>query len=72
MFVNIHLILLAQFLPIGKLLGYVQMFQVVVYSPLILLQKCVRVSKAVTGLSLHRLVPQLSGQLQSFSKEKDR
>lgn len=53
-------------LPISKLLGYVQMFQVVVYGPPVLLQKSVRVSKAVTGLSLHHLVPQLPGQLQGF------
>lgn len=57
--------------PISKLLGYVQMFQVVVYGPLVLLQKSVRVSKAVTGLSLHHLVPQLPGQLQGFPKEKE-
>lgn len=58
-------------LPIGKLLGYVQMFQVVVYGPLILLQKSVGVPKAVTSLSLHHLVPQLPGQLQSFPTEKE-
>lgn len=58
-------------LPISKLLGYVQVFQVVVYGPLILLQKSVGVSKAVTGLSLHHLVPQLPGQLQRFPIEKE-
>lgn len=57
-------------LPISKLLRYVQMFQVVVYGPLVLLQKSVRVSKAITGLSLHHLVPQLPGQLQGFPKAK--
>lgn len=57
-------------LPISKLLGYVQVFQVVVYGSLILLQKCVGVSKAVTGLGLHYLVPQLPGQLQSFPIDK--
>lgn len=58
-------------LPISKLLGYVQVLQVVVYGPLILLQKSVGVSKAVTGLSLHHLVPQLPGELQSFPLGKE-
>ncbi len=61
-----HQMLLMFSLPVSELLGDVQMFQVVVYGPLILLQKSVGVSEAVTGLSLHHLVPQLSGQLQSF------
>lgn len=56
-------------LPISKLLGNVQMLEVVVHGSLVLLQKSVRVSKAVTGLSLHHLVPQLPGQLQGFPKE---
>lgn len=55
-------------LPISELLGNVQMLEVVVHGSLVLLQKSVRVSKAVTGLSLHHLVPQLPGQLQGFPK----
>lgn len=47
------------------------MFQVVVYSPLVLLQQGVGVAEAVTGLSLHHLVPQLPGQLQRFPKEEE-
>lgn len=62
--------LLSLILPVSKLLSYVQMFQVVVYGPLVLLQESVGVSEAVTGLSLHHLVPQLPGQLQSFPVEK--
>lgn len=57
-------------LPISELLGYVQVFQVVVDGPLILLQQSVGVSQAVTGLSLHHLVPQLPGQLQRFPFER--
>lgn len=57
--------------PVSEFLGYVQVFQVVVYGPLILLQKSVGVSKAVAGLSLHHLVPQLPGQLQGFPTEKE-
>lgn len=60
----------AHALPISKLLGYVQVFQVVVYCPLVLLQEGVGVAEAVTGLSLHHLVPQLPGQLQRFPKEE--
>lgn len=45
------------------------MFQVVVDGPLILLKERVGVPKAVTGLSLHHLVPQLPGQLQRFPKK---
>lgn len=58
-------------LPISKLLGYVQVFQVVVDSPLVLLQEGVGVAEAVTGLSLHHLVPQLPGQLQRFPEEEE-
>lgn len=43
----------------------------VVYSPLVLLQEGVGVAEAVTGLSLHHLVPQLPGQLQRFPKEQE-
>lgn len=57
-------------LPVIKLLSYVQVLQVIVYGPLILLQKCVGVAEAVTGLSLHHLVPQLPGQLQSLPRER--
>lgn len=56
--------------PVIKLLGYVQVLQVVVYGPLILLQKRVGVSQAVTGLSLHHLVSQLPRQLQSLPRER--
>lgn len=56
-------------LPVIELLGYVEMFQVVVDGPLILLKERVGVPKAVTGLSLHHLVPQLPGQLQCFPKK---
>lgn len=57
--------------PISELLGYIQVFQVVVDGPLILLQKSVGVPKAVTGLSLHHLVPQLPGELQGFPLGKE-
>lgn len=70
MFVCLHWMLFTLTLPINKLLGNVQVFQVVVYGPLILLQKSAGVSQAVTGLGLHHLVPQLPGQLQSFPKGK--
>lgn len=53
-------------IPISELLGYVQVFQVIVYGPLVLLQKGVGVSETVTGLGLHHLVSQLPRQLQSF------
>lgn len=46
-------------LPVGQILGDVQVFQVVVYGPLILLQQSVGVSEAVTRLRLHHLVSQL-------------
>lgn len=50
-------------LPVIKLLGDVQMFQMVVDGSLILLQKSIGVPKTVTSLSLHHLVSQLPGQL---------
>lgn len=55
-------------LPIIELLGYVQMFQMVVNGPLVLLQKSIGVPKTVTSLSLHHLVSKLPGQLQCFPK----
>lgn len=55
--------------PISELLGDVQMLQVVVDSPLILLQEGVGVAQAVAGLSLHHLVPQLPRQLQRLPTE---
>lgn len=55
-------------LPIIKLLGYVQMFQMVVNGPLVLLKKSIGVPKTVTSLSLHHLVSKLPGQLQCFPK----
>lgn len=55
--------------PISELLGDVQVLQVVVHSPLVLLQEGVGVAQAVAGLSLHHLVPQLPGQLQRLPTE---
>lgn len=43
----------------------------VVHSPLVLLQEGVGVAEAVTGLSLHHLVPQLPGQLQRFPEVEE-
>lgn len=50
-------------LPVIELLGNTQVFEVVVYGPLILLKERVGVPQTVTGLSLHHLVPQLPGEL---------
>lgn len=55
-------------LPVIELLGYVQMLQMVVNGPLVLLQKGIGVPKTVTRLSLHHLVSKLPGQLQCFPK----
>lgn len=41
------------------------MFEMVINGSFIVLQQCVGVSQTVTGLSLHRLVLQKPGQLQS-------
>lgn len=55
-------------LPVVELLGDVQVLQMVVNGPLVLLQEGIRVPQTVTGLSLHHLVSKLPGQLQGFPK----
>lgn len=55
-------------LPVVELLGDVQVLQMVVNGPLVLLQEGIRVPQTVTSLSLHHLVSKLPGQLQGFPK----
>lgn len=55
-------------LPVIKVLSYDEVFEVVVYSSLIVLQKCICVSQTVAGLSLHSSVFQLPRQLQGTPK----
>lgn len=50
--------------PVVQVLCNDEVFEVVVDGPLIVMQEGVSVSKAVTGLSLHRPVFQLPSQLQ--------
>lgn len=53
-----------QLVPVVKILSDDQMFEVVVDSPLVVLQQRVGVSQAVAGLRFHSLVLQEPGQLQ--------
>lgn len=55
-------------IPVGELLGYEEVFEVVVYGSLVLLHQSVGVPQAVTCLRLHHLVLQLTRQLQSFPR----
>lgn len=57
-------------LPVLQVLGDDEVFEVVVDGSLVVLQKCVGVAQAVTGLSFHRSVPQLPGQLEGPSRQK--
>lgn len=50
--------------PVIQVLGYDEVFEVVVYGSLIVLEKSVRVAQTVTGLRLHSSIFQLSCQLQ--------
>lgn len=51
-------------LPVIEVLGYDEVFEVVVYGSLIVLEKCVGVAQTVTGLRLHSSIFQLPRQLQ--------
>lgn len=51
--------------PVVKVLSNDQMFEMVINGSFIVLKQCVGVSQTVTGLSLHCLVLQKPGQLQS-------
>ena len=55
--------------PVVQVLGYDEVFEVVVYGSLVVLQQGVGVAQAVAGLGLHRTVLQLPGQLQSPPEE---
>lgn len=50
--------------PVIEVLGYDEVFQVVVYGSLIILEKGVGVAQAVAGLGLHSSILQLPRQLQ--------
>lgn len=50
--------------PVVQVLGDDEMLEVVVDGSLVVLQECVGVAQTVAGLSLHRSVLQLPGQLQ--------
>ena len=50
--------------PVIEVLGYDQVFEVIVDGPLVVLEERVGVAQAVAGLGLHCPVLQLPGQLQ--------
>ncbi len=50
--------------PVIEVLGYDEVFEVVVYGSLIILEKCVGVAQTVAGLGLHSPILQLPRQLQ--------
>lgn len=50
--------------PVVEVLGYDEVFQVVVYGSLIILEKGVGVAQAVAGLGLYSSILQLPRQLQ--------
>lgn len=50
--------------PVIEVLGYDEVFEVVVYGSLIILEKRVGVAQTVAGLGLHSSILQLSRQLQ--------
>lgn len=56
--------------PVGQLLGDEQVTQVVLSSALVVLEQRVRVAQAVAGLRLHRLVLELTGQLQRLPAKR--
>ena len=51
------------YVPVVEVLGYDEVFEVVVYGSLIILEQCVGVAQTVAGLSLNGAVLQLPGQL---------
>lgn len=62
-------------LPVIEILGYDEVFEVVVYGSLVVLEQCVGVSQAVAGLGFHGSILQLPRQLQcppERERERDR
>lgn len=51
-------------LPVIEILGYDEVFEVVVYGSLVVLEQRVGVSQAVAGLGFHSSILQLPRQLQ--------
>lgn len=49
--------------PVIEVLSYYQVFEVVVYGSLIVLEECVSIAQTVAGLGLHSSILQLPCQL---------
>lgn len=64
--------MLVGLIPVTEVLSDDQMFEVIINGPLIVLQKCVGVTKTVTGLGFHCFVLQKPGQLQCPPEAKRR